>query len=64
MDKEKIYDEQIAPLVDKIVEICKRHEIDFAVNFHIPAPTDANGEYCGLARVIMRQNYVEEEQRP
>ena len=25
--KEKIYDEQIAPLMDKIIEICQKHKI-------------------------------------
>ncbi len=32
-DKEKIYDEQIAPLIAKIIEICKTEEIPMFAEF-------------------------------
>jgi hypothetical protein len=37
-DKEKIHDEQIAPLMAQIIEICKRHEIDLVACMHTPSP--------------------------
>lgn len=35
-NKEQIYDEQIAPAMAKIADICKANEIDFFATFHIP----------------------------
>lgn len=32
-DKEKVYDEQIFPLMAKIIEVCKAHEIPMAATF-------------------------------
>jgi hypothetical protein len=32
-DNEKIYDEQISPLMTKIIEICKEHKIPFFAEF-------------------------------
>lgn len=36
--KEKIYEEQVAPLVKKIQEIVKRHEINTIMNFELDIP--------------------------
>lgn len=38
-DNEKVYDEQIAPLMDKIIAICKEHNIPLACSFQY-APDD------------------------
>lgn len=35
-NKEQIYDEQIHPVMAKIIAICKANEIDFFATFHIP----------------------------
>ena len=40
MDKEQIYDEQISPLMTKIIEICKEHKIDMLATFAIPTEGD------------------------
>ena len=32
-DKEKVYDEQIAPLMKQIIDICKEHEIAHVCSF-------------------------------
>lgn len=34
-DKEKIYDEEIAPLLKKIMEICKREELGMVAQFYL-----------------------------
>ncbi|MGW5982047.1 hypothetical protein ACWFOP_16670 [Bacillus mycoides] len=33
-DKEKIYDEEIAPLMQQILEICKREELPMVAQFY------------------------------
>lgn len=35
-DKEKVYDEQIAPLMAKIIEICKTEGIPMFADFSMP----------------------------
>ena len=32
-DKEKVLDEEISPLIDKLVDICRKHEIPMACQF-------------------------------
>jgi len=34
-DKEKIYDEEIAPLMSKIIEICKREDLPMTAQFYL-----------------------------
>lgn len=36
MNKETIYDEQIAPLMDQIIAICKDNQIAMLASFSIP----------------------------
>jgi len=33
IDKESVYDEEISPLVQQIIEICKRESIPFVMDF-------------------------------
>lgn len=40
-NKEKIYDEQIAPLMAKIIEICKKEDIAIFAEFQI-----ADNDFC------------------
>lgn len=40
MNKEQIYDEQIAPLMTQIIEICQKHGIAMLASYAIPAPED------------------------
>ncbi|KIV69379.1 MULTISPECIES: hypothetical protein [Bacillus] len=34
-DKEEVYDEEIAPLMQQILEICKREELPMVVQFYL-----------------------------
>jgi hypothetical protein len=40
MSKEDIYDEQISPLVKKILTVCKEHQIPMVMTFCIPRDDD------------------------
>jgi hypothetical protein len=43
--KEQVYDEDIAPLMGRILEICKENKIALVASFH--CPNDANdGLFC------------------
>jgi hypothetical protein len=47
-EKEKIYDEQISPLIQQIIEICKEHKIPMFTNFGfapVPQVEDEEGRY-------------------
>jgi hypothetical protein len=39
-DKEKIYDEQINPLMASIIEICREHKIAMFATFQVPNEGD------------------------
>jgi len=45
MDKEQIYDEQIAPLMEQIIAICKANGIAMVSSFSIPTEAD-DGLQC------------------
>lgn len=40
MNKEEIYDEQISPLMRRIIEVCKEHGIAMMADFAIPTEED------------------------
>lgn len=42
-DKEQVYDEQIAPLMAQIIEICRAHQIPILASFAYRR--DTRGEY-------------------
>jgi hypothetical protein len=48
MNKEQIYDEQINPLMAKIIAICKEHKIATVASFAIPTDED-EGLMCTTA---------------
>lgn len=62
-DNEQIYDEQIAPLMTKIIEICKEHEIPMLCTFQygpededegtVPYCTTVLGEFEGTDEGIL-----------
>jgi len=41
-DKETIYDEQIFPLMDKIINICKENDIQILSSFYLKTDGDGN----------------------
>lgn len=34
-DKEKVYDEQISPLMTQIIQVCRDHKIQMLASFHL-----------------------------
>ena len=40
IDKEKIYDEQISPLMTEIIDICKKNKVAMLASFAIPKDGD------------------------
>lgn len=44
-DLEKVYDEQINPLMDKIIAICKEHKLSFVASFQY----NSKGDVCSSA---------------
>lgn len=47
-DKESIYDNEIAPLMQKIIEICLRENLPMAAQFYLKEERDGDGDplYC------------------
>jgi len=46
-DKEKIYDEQISPLMTKIIEICQANDIQMLMSFYLKEKTASDDDmYC------------------
>ena len=46
MDVEKIYDEQIAPLMSQIIKIAKEHEMPFVASFQLTSDQDEGPLMC------------------
>lgn len=64
-DKESVYDEQIAPLMKQIIEICKKEELYFVSQFYLKQEReDAEHEnqamYCTTA-IIPARTAIHEE---
>jgi len=45
-DNEQIYDEQINPLMAKIIAICKEHQIPMLATFQYCEPDEERGGFC------------------
>jgi len=45
-DKEKVYDEQIAPLMAKIIAVATEHQIPMAATFQYADSEDEGPGYC------------------
>jgi hypothetical protein len=48
-DREQVYDEEIAPLMARVIAICKDHKIPMLATFcyrNDPAAADNNTSYC------------------
>lgn len=45
-DKESIYDEQIYPLMSKIIGICKGHKIPMVAQFQIANSEELGARFC------------------
>ncbi|WP_020615766.1 hypothetical protein [Paenibacillus daejeonensis] len=64
-DKESIYDEQIAPLMKQIIEICKREELPMVAQFYLkqqhPDDDVENAAmYCTTTIIPSRDKIFEE----
>lgn len=42
MNKEEIYDAEIAPLMTQIIDVCNANKIPLLATFHIPTEEDEN----------------------
>ncbi|WP_180228106.1 hypothetical protein [Bacillus wiedmannii] len=62
-DKEKVYDEEIAPLLQRIFEVCKREELPMVAQFYLseesPNSDSVQPLYC--SSVIIPGERNEEE---
>lgn len=65
LNKEQVYDQQIAPLMTQIIDICQQRGISMVATFALPIPgnddlacttalQDENGDYSPLCRNIVR----------
>lgn len=48
-DKEAVYDDLISPLMARIIEICKEHEIPFVAQFQIGDSEEDGPLFCTSA---------------
>jgi hypothetical protein len=55
MNKEQVYDAQIAPLMAQIIDVCKANKIPVLATFHIPTEEDENLE-CTTALLLRSFN--------
>lgn len=56
MNKEQIYDEQIFPLMQKVLEICQEHHIAYVGSFAIPTEADPD-LFCSSRVPNEREEY-------
>jgi hypothetical protein len=59
-DLEKIYNEQISPLMTQILEICKQNELPMAVSFQYKGDGEEEFEFCNSA-VLPEERPISEE---
>lgn len=61
-DKEGVYDAEIAPLMDKIIEICRREDIPIVAKFQLGV-SDVDGAYFCTTVVVKKPRACEEIMR-
>jgi hypothetical protein len=49
IDSESVYDEQIAPLMTQIIDICREHRIPMLATFQYGADAGEGGRFCTTA---------------
>ena len=64
-DKEKVYDEEIAPLMSQIIEICKREKLHMAAQYYLKqerndAEFENHAMYCTTVLIPARDEIHEE----
>lgn len=64
-DKESIYDNEIAPLMKQIIEICKREELPMVAQFYLkqqhPDADEENGAMYSTTAIIPSRNEIYQE---
>jgi hypothetical protein len=45
-DLEEVYDKEIAPLMTKIIEVCKAHNMPMVASFNYACPNENDEEMC------------------
>lgn len=61
-DKEDVYDNEIAPLMKQIIEVCKREELPMVAQFYLKKEREDNGQpmYCTTTLVPAKKDMDEE----
>ena len=59
-DLEKLYDEQVSPLVAQILEICQKNELPMAISFQYKSDGEEEFEFCNSA-VLPETRPISEE---
>ena len=61
-DKEKVYDDEIAPLMKQIIEICKREQLPMTAQFYLQEEREDDGEpmYCTTVIIPSKKEMNEE----
>lgn len=55
-DKEQIYDDQISPLTQQIIQICKDNGIDMISSFYLKEQTEVDPKLFCTTRLPFEQN--------
>ncbi|MFF2531539.1 hypothetical protein ACFVS2_21765 [Brevibacillus sp. NPDC058079] len=62
-DKERVYDEKIAPLISQILKICQEEDIPMIASFKLKDETEENGEMLCTSYILPKDHsptkYVE-----
>ncbi|MDO7908448.1 hypothetical protein Q5741_18770 [Paenibacillus sp. JX-17] len=61
-DKEEIYDNEIAPLMKQIIEICKREQLPMTAQFYLKEQAEDTGDpmYCSTVIVPAKSEMNDE----
>lgn len=61
-DKEDVYDEEIAPLMQSIIEICKRENLPMVAQFYLKDEREDTGEpmYCSTVIIPAKKEMDED----
>ncbi len=61
-DKESVYDEEIAPLMQQIIEICKREELPMVAQFYLKEKRENNDKpmYCSTVILLAKEDMKSE----
>lgn len=59
--KERIHDDQIVPLMEQIIAICKKHKIGLVCSFDLGPDQAQNGEHKACTTALLGEEYDPDE---